>query len=129
MDLHRIYEKHCAWSRKTFGPIANRDISGVLEHLRKELDEVKEASDILTELQAEPPGSFTGTVERNRAKGDFVEEVADVLILGMELANVMGITPTHLCSTLTNKQFKNEERKWPSIEDQEPGKPIEHLDD
>lgn len=129
MDLHRIYEKHCSWSRKTFGPIEGREISGVLEHIRRELDEVKEASERMAKEYSKPPGSLAGTVERNRARGEFVSEVADILILGMELANLMDISPTQLCATLTNKQDVNESRKWPSIEDQEPGKPIEHIDE
>jgi len=127
MDFHNIYEKHCLWSKKTFGPTENRSIDGVIEHIRKELDEVQEAAKELTENQSSPVGSFSGAVERQKLTSQFTLEVADIIILAMELAHVMGVGASHMCAMLTKKQDVNSMREWPDIDDQEPGKPIEHV--
>lgn len=129
MDFYNIYERHCRWSKKAFGPTENRSIDGVIEHLRLELDEVKEAAEALEKAHREAPGSRLAAMERQRISSEFTFEVADIIILAMEMAHVMRVPVTQLCALLTKKQDMNESRKWPAIEDQEPGKPIEHLDD
>lgn len=127
--IQDIYTRHMKWSRATFGPVEDRTIDGVIEHIRKELDEVKEAAEDLTENRKEPVGSLGGAYARQKITNNYAEEVCDILILGMELANVMDIRPQHLQATLDKKQTKNEARKWPEVSEQEPGKPIEHLED
>lgn len=127
MELEHYYTNHVEWSRSTFGPIEDRTIDGVIEHLRKELDEVKEAGDKLARLKQGPPGSVSGAIALSNAYGEYSEEVADIIILALELANVLDVGATQLAATLVYKQDKNKEREWPSLDEQEPGKPIEHI--
>ena len=80
--LHRQRE----WSLRTFGP--GMRTLGIIEHIKKELNEIKRAPDDLTEW-------------------------ADVIILALDGAWRSGHAPAEIFRAITNKQKKNEGRKWP----------------
>lgn len=88
------------WSEKTFGP--GERSAGVVDHIRKELDEILENP---TDL----------------------EEWIDVIILGFDGAWRAGYKPWQIIQCLTAKQQKNEHRDWPDWRDAEPGSAIEHI--
>lgn len=88
------------FSQKTFGPGAR--LSGVLDHIRKELIEV----------EAEPQDS---------------SEWADLVILAFDGAARQGIEPQVILDAILAKQVKNESREWPDWRTQDPDKAIEHV--
>jgi hypothetical protein len=89
-----------AWSAQTFGP-GDRTV-GVVDHIRKELDEVL-------------------------ANPTDVSEWIDVVILALDGAWRVGATPEQIIAALVAKQTKNEGRQWPDWRTAEPGKAIEHI--
>lgn len=93
-------ERQRAWSRETFGP--GDRANGVLDHIRKELDEVA----------ADPTD---------------VEEWVDVLILAFDGAWRAGHEPQTILDALAAKQAKNEARTWPDWRTMSPDKAIEHV--
>ena len=88
------------WSREAFGE--GRDTSYILQHILKEVGEIKE----------DPTD---------------IEEWVDVMILAMHGAWRSGASPEEIVAIFETKMLKNEMRRWPSAEDQVPGKPIEHI--
>ena len=88
------------FSKATFGP--GRRTEGVIDHIRKELIEV----------EYDPLA---------------LEEWIDVAILALDGAWRAGYTPEEISAGLEAKQTKNENRIWPSWENAEPGKAIEHI--
>ena len=97
-DYH--LDAHRAWSVETFGP--GERTAGVLDHLRKELDEVEENPEDVTEW-------------------------ADVIILAFDGAWRAGHTNVEIIEAIHAKQLKNENRQWPDWRTVEPGKAIEHI--
>lgn len=95
-------ERQAAWSKKTFGP-GERTL-GIVDHIEKELREIKAAPDDL-------------------------EEWIDVVILALDGAWRIGATPLQIIDMLEYKQRKNESRNWPDWKEAEPGKAIEHIRD
>ena len=108
-DIIRRLERVREWSHNTFGP-ANGDPTGILAHIRKELDEIA----------ANPRDT---------------EEWIDVVILALDGAwrcdvHPYGImTPRFIVEALWNKWDKTEKRKWPDWRTAAPGQPIEHIKD
>lgn len=96
---------HCIrqfrFSEKTFGPPDGHN-PGVIDHIRKELDEI----------EADPSDT---------------EEWIDVIILALDGAWRSGATPSEIAKSLEDKQTKNEKRKWPDWRTCTPGKSIEHI--
>jgi hypothetical protein len=88
-----------AFSERTFGPGART--RGVVDHIRKELDEILAA-----------PAD--------------VSEWIDVVILAFDGAWRSGATPAEIVAALRAKQAKNEARKWPDWRAADPTKAIEH---
>jgi hypothetical protein len=88
------------WSEKTFGPGDRTE--GVVDHIRKELDEVL-------------------------ATPSEVTEWIDIIILALDGAWRTGHQPEEIIAALVAKQEKNESRKWPDWRTAEPGKAIEHV--
>ena len=88
------------WSEETFGPGHRPD--GLIDHIRKELDEIEQEPDDL-------------------------EEWIDVVILALDGAWRSGNNPKEIVAALVAKQTKNEGRKWPDWRTAEPGKAIEHV--
>jgi hypothetical protein len=99
MDLVKHLERQRAFSEKTFGP--GPRTKGVLNHIRKELDEVeKEPTDIY--------------------------EWVDLILLALDGAWRAGHEPQAICDALQAKQLKNENRVWPDWRGSSPDHAIEH---
>lgn len=98
-DLVAHLRRQAEFSGRTFGP--GQRISGVCDHIRKELIEVEESG------------------------GDLYEWV-DVIILGLDGAWRSGATPEQIATAIAAKQAKNEARRWPDWRTADPGKAIEH---
>jgi dATP/dGTP diphosphohydrolase len=111
MDLKQHLLRQMAFSHATFGPGERMD--GVIDHIRKELEEVEQS-------------------------GGSSSEWVDVVILALDgltrqLAYCSGQRddPTHIasmaCNIIESKQSRNEARDWPDWRTAEPGKAIEHV--
>jgi hypothetical protein len=90
------------WSLRTFGP--GRRTLGVIDHIRKELDEI-EAAPI------------------------DVEEWVDVIILALDGACRAGWESREIIAAIKAKQAKNEGRSWPDWRTMSPDQAIEHVED
>lgn len=99
-DLVALVTAQRAWSIKTFG--AGRRTSGVLAHIRKELDEIA-------------------------ANPQDVEEWIDVVILALDGAWRAGYTPQAVAQALVAKHAKNRGRVWPDWRTVSEDDPIEHF--
>ena len=99
-DLVQHIDRQIAFSKETFGP--GQRTAGVVDHIRKELEEI----------EAQP--------------GD-LEEWIDVILLAIDGAWREGYTPEQIAAQLAKKQEKNESRSWPDWRTAEPGKAIEHI--
>jgi hypothetical protein len=108
MDLRRHILRQIEWSTKTFGP--GERTEGIIDHIKKELEEIK----------ADPKDSM---------------EWIDVVILAFDglwrsLVD-QGVDPELASSVITDmlytKQGINERRKWPDWRTVEEGKAIEHI--
>lgn len=88
------------WSRETFGPGART--LGVLDHIRKELDEIAAAP-------------------------DDVEEWVDVVILAFDGAWRAGWEPQQIIDAIRAKQERNEARTWPDWRTMREDQAIEHV--
>ncbi len=99
-DWEAHLERQKAWSLATFGPEPR--LSGVIDHLRREL----------IELEAEPLD---------------LEEWADVILLAMDGAWRAGHAPAEVVAAVKAKQAKNEGRTWPDWRTADPDKAIEHV--
>ena len=99
-DLVTHIYKQRSWSTRTFG--SGPRTLGILDHINKELKEIEEAPSDLTEW-------------------------VDVIILALDGAWRAGFTPEEVAKAISNKQEKNEIRKWPSWRDYSQDKAIEHI--
>ena len=99
-DLKTHLERQIAWSEATFGP--GMRTMGVIDHIRKELDEIKK-----------DPWD--------------VAEWIDVIILGFDGAWRAGYSADHIISALVKKMEKNYKREWPDWRTASPDKAIEHV--
>lgn len=88
------------WSHETFGP--NERLNGVLDHIRKELQEVAEAP-------------------------DDVFEWADIIILAIYGAWRSGHSPQSIIDAVLVKQARNEVRTWPDWRTMSADQAIEHV--
>jgi hypothetical protein len=96
--LHRQRE----FSLRTFGP--GERTEGVLDHIQKEIAEVRE-------------------------NPKDISEWIDIAILALDGALRMGFEPEQIAEALEAKQTKNESRKWPDWRTAEPGKAIQHVNE
>lgn len=87
------------WSESTFGP--GPRTAGVLDHIGKELDEIR----------ADPLD---------------VNEWVDVVILAFDGAWRAGWEPQEIIDAIKAKQVRNEARTWPDWRTSDPDKAIEH---
>lgn len=90
------------WSARTFGPGART--AGVLDHITKEIEEVRAAPEDVTEW-------------------------ADLLILAFDGAWRAGHEPQTVIDAIKAKQERNESREWPDWRNADPNKAIEHVRD
>ena len=88
------------WSAQTFGPGART--AGVLDHITKEIAEVRAAPDDITEW-------------------------ADLIILAFDGALRAGHEPLAIIQAIKAKQKRNEGRTWPDWRTADPDKAIEHI--
>lgn len=98
-DLVTHLRRQIEFSERTFGPGSR--VSGVCDHIRKELIEVE-------------------------AEGGPLSEWVDVIILAFDGAWRSGASPEEIVTAIVAKQIKNEGRKWPDWRTATPGKAIEH---
>lgn len=98
-DLVAHLYRQREFSERTFGPGART--AGVLDHIRKELNEI----------EADPAD---------------VTEWIDVVLLALDGAWRAGFTPVQIAQAIAAKQAKNEARTWPDWRTADPGKAIEH---
>lgn len=101
-DLIAHLHRQRKWSEKTFGPGVRT--AGVLDHITKELAEIRDSPVDL-------------------------EEWIDVVILALDGAWRAGHAPETIVETLATKQRKNESRQWPDWRTADPDKAIEHVRD
>ena len=99
-DLVKHLHRQKEFSERTFGPGSRHH--GVVDHIRKELDEI-----ILDPTD--------------------VEEWIDVVLLALDGAWRAGHSPEQIVAMLEKKQTKNEGRNWPDWRTAEAGKAIEHV--
>lgn len=99
-NLIELLERQWEFSQRTFGPSPRA--GRVLDHIRKELEEV----------EASPEDPI---------------EWADVLLLAFDGAMRAGHTPQTICDALSTKFSINEQRDWPDWRTADPSKPIEHI--
>lgn len=102
MNLEEYLASQQVFSERTFGP--GERTKGVLDHIAKELDEIK-------------------------AKPDDLSEWVDVLTLAFDGALRKGFTPGEIASCLTAKLYKNIKRKWPDYRNYSQHEAIEHIKD
>ena len=100
MNLVAHIRRQREFSEKTFGP--GTRTGAVLEHTRKELDEVK-------------------------ANPCDLSEWVDVILLTLDGAWRMGFSPEQIAWAIVDKQLINESRQWPDWRTTPEGKPIEHI--
>lgn len=99
IDEDHLY-RQIGFSVRTFGPGART--AGVIDHITKELEEVRES-------------------------GGSLEEWVDVIILAFDGAWRCGATPEQIIAAVKDKQERNERREWPDWRTVEPGRAIEHV--
>lgn len=100
MDLQEHLERQRHWSNDTFGP--GPRTAGVLDHIQKEL----------LEIRASPNELF---------------EWIDVVILAFDGAWRAGYSPKEIVTALTVKQGMNERRTWPDWRTRSKNEAIEHV--
>lgn len=121
--------RQAAFSRATFGP--GPRTKGVMDHIRKELDEVAKALNPKEDVPVHP------SVEANFRKDEAIKEWTDVAILGLD-----GLTraiwdrfpsmtadevAAQAVAQILAKQGKNERRDWPDWRTAPADKAIEHV--
>lgn len=99
IDEEHIH-RQIAFSSRTFGPGPRLD--GVIDHISKELVEVRES-------------------------GGALDEWVDVIILALDGAWRSGASPAEIIAAVKAKQTRNEQRQWPDWRAAERGRAIEHV--
>lgn len=99
-DLVTMLHTQRDWSEATFGPGAR--LGGILEHIGKELDEIRQT-----------PGDVT--------------EWIDVAILALDGAWRAGFSPEQIVEALQAKYAKNRARVWPDWRTASEDQAIEHV--
>lgn len=99
-DLITHLRRQIKFSEETFGPGPRAE--GIIDHIRKELKEIKK----------EPTD---------------LEEWIDVVLLAFDGAWREGHTSENIAACLEYKQTKNERREWPDWRTAKSGKAIEHI--
>lgn len=100
MNLASYLREQIEFSERTYGP--GERTEGVIDHIKKELEEVKQDPSDL-------------------------EEWCDVVILALDGAWRVGYSPEQICSGLIAKLEKNKSRKWPDWRTADKNKSIEHI--
>lgn len=101
-DLVAHLHRQRAFSLRTFGP-GTRE-KGVLDHIEKEIGEVRKAPNDLTEW-------------------------VDLILLSLDGAWRQGYSPEQIAAAIEAKQTRNESRTWPDWRTMSADKAIEHVRD
>src|SRR5690348_6072780 len=110
--FEKIYEKQVEWSRKTFGPpLAARSL-GVVDHLRKELNEIEEKPLDLAERIDAMILAFDGAWRC--AMQSYPKLDSEAVVKTIEAA-------------YKHKMKENQKRQWPDWKTADPHKAIEHI--
>jgi hypothetical protein len=107
-EFAQLLERQREWSLQTFGPFNPDRVSGLLAHIRKELDEV--AAD----------------VDANRPS-DALTEAVDIAVLAVDVAFQLGFGGLDFTWAYERKIEKNMARQWPDWRTVPAGQPIEHV--
>lgn len=110
-DLKQHLIRQMVFSRATFGP--GERMNGVLDHIAKEVEEVRRAGGDSSEWIDLVILSLDGLTRRLWASSDY-RKTAD------EIAE-------EACRMIVGKQAKNERRNWPDWRTADPSKAIEHV--
>lgn len=100
LTIQQQLRRQAEWSERTFGP--GRRVKGVCDHIRKELVEVEES-------------------------GGSLAEWVDVVMLALDGCWRSGATPDEVERAITEKQIKNEGRRWPDWREMPEDRAIEHV--
>ena len=100
IDPLHLYNQR-SWSKNTFGPDFRYE--GIINHIKKELDEILEDPHDL-------------------------EEWIDVVILALDGAWRAGYEPEEIIQAFHRKIKKNKNRSWPDWRQYNDDRPIEHLE-
>lgn len=106
-DLVKHLKRQYEWSKKTFGPPRTMYALGVIDHLRKEIEEM------------------AAETYPDKRKIEWV----DIIILAFDGYMREGGQPEWLCHDILYKQEVNEFRTWPDWRTADPDKAIEHVRD
>lgn len=104
-DIAAHLRRQKEFSERAFGPMVGQPRRGVLDHIRKELDEV----------------------EKDWQAGVRSDEWVDVVILAFDGFLREGYSVEEILTLWEAKQTKNEKREWPDWRTADPDKAIEHV--
>ena len=113
-SFRSFYYKQQEFSETTFGP--GDRTNGVIAHIRSELVEVEEQYDLLLVSRY-----------KSKIKLKIASEIADIIILAIDLAWRLGLRSSDIESALTRKLLKNKNRQWPDWRTMSKDEPIEHI--
>ncbi len=130
IDLRQHLLRQMAFSTATFGPGARHE--GVSDHIRRELIEIKEAATVEGTFMF---GDDRALTAQAHADMDAALEWVDVVILAMDgltrslLAANMSRDDAarHACIMISEKQARNEDRRWPDWRTADTSKALEHV--
>jgi hypothetical protein len=111
MDMKQHLVRQMVFSRATFGPGERMD--GVLDHMTKEIDEVRKSGGDASEWVDLVILAFDGLTRRLWASIDYDRDADHISQCA--------------CQMIAEKQAKNERRDWPDWRTAAPGKAIEHV--
>lgn len=100
LDLVAHLRRQAEFSEHTFGP--GKRLEGVIDHITKELQEVRDS-------------------------GGALAEWIDVIILALDGAWRSGASPRQIAQALLDKQERNETRTWPDWRTAPQDRAIEHV--
>ena len=110
MNLKEHLTRQMVWSKSTFGPGSRTD--GVLDHIKKEIEEVRASNGSAAEWVDLVILSLDGLTRQLWAASDYGKPAQEIA----ESATNM----------IVGKQSRNELRNWPDWRTQPLGKAIEH---
>jgi hypothetical protein len=113
MDLKQHLMRQMAFSKATYGPGARTN--GVLDHIKKEVEEVRESGGDSAEWVDLVILSLDGLTRQLSFCNDQTKRVS----------TSAGIA-TIACNMIVEKQDRNENRSWPDWRTADPEKAIEH---
>lgn len=108
LDLEAHLRRQIAWSRANFGP--GTRMTGVIDHIRKELVEVENANGETSEWVDVVILALDGLTRQLVACGADTNRAASMA-----------------CDIIVGKQTRNEARDWPDWRTASPDKAIEHV--